>query len=148
MGVMNQERKIMDQRFNLRWDEFENCADVTLVCDEDRQIKAHKVVLSAVSPFFRKILKRNPHQHPLIYLNGLSFDHLQSMISFIYIGQTEVAEIDFEKFMESSKQLQIKGLVQSAPEEFDTEKIEVKDEFRNDFLIKVDSGKFNEKKFM
>ena len=117
----------MDQRLNLRWDEFENCAgntfrdlmtdedfaDVTLVCDEDRQIRAHKVVLSAVSPFFRKILKRNPHQHPLIYLNGLSFDHLQSMISFIYTGQTEVAEIDLEKFMEASKHLQIKGLVQN-----------------------------------
>jgi hypothetical protein len=27
-----------------------------------------QVILSACSPFFRQILRRNPHQHPLLYL--------------------------------------------------------------------------------
>ena len=65
-----------EEKFCLRWSEFEaniNTAlkelkdgadffDVTLTCD-DNQIKDHKVILSACSPFFKSVLKRNPHQH-------------------------------------------------------------------------------------
>ena len=56
--------------------------DVTLACDDDQQIAAHKFVLSAGSPFFKNILKKNPHQHPLLYLKGVKFVHLQSIIRF------------------------------------------------------------------
>jgi len=45
--------------------ENEDFLDVTIACDDD-QIDAHKVVLSAASPFFQNILKRNPHSHPLL----------------------------------------------------------------------------------
>ena len=41
-------------------------ADVTLVGDDNIQIKAHKVVISACSPILRNLLIKNPHQHPLI----------------------------------------------------------------------------------
>ena len=43
--------------------------DVTLACD-DEQLQAHKVILSACSPFFRTVLRRNRHEHPLLYLKG------------------------------------------------------------------------------
>ena len=56
--------------------------DVTLVCD-DEQIQAHKLILSAASDFFRNIFKRNPHQHPLIYLKGVK--HFE-MVSIQYVG--------------------------------------------------------------
>ena len=36
------------------------------------EIQSHKVILSACSPFFRSILKRNPHANPLIYLRGVN----------------------------------------------------------------------------
>ena len=69
--------------FRLKWVDFEqNIAsafkeireendffDVTLACEDD-QIEAHKVILSACSPFFKGVLKKNPHQHPLLYLKG------------------------------------------------------------------------------
>ena len=45
--------------------------DVTLVCDGDQQIKAHKVELASFSQFFKNILTKNPHQHPLIYIKGI-----------------------------------------------------------------------------
>ena len=59
-----------DQHFCLRWNNFhsniatsfeqlrdhEDFVDVTLAC-EGRTIKAHKVVLSACSPYFRNLLK-------------------------------------------------------------------------------------------
>merc|ERR1719186_1825352 len=112
------------EKVSLSWSEFGSCAsntfidllsdqdftDVTLVCDDDKQIKAHKVILSSCSPLFRGILKNNPHQHPLIYLNGIQFDNLQSVIKFIYLGQTEVEQDDLEMFMKAGKELQIKGL--------------------------------------
>ena len=31
-------------------------------------LEAHKVILSACSPFFRSVLKKNKHDHPLVYL--------------------------------------------------------------------------------
>jgi hypothetical protein len=47
-------------------------SDVTLACADDQQIKAHKIILSGSSPFFRNILSKNPHPSPLLYLAGLA----------------------------------------------------------------------------
>ena len=55
--------------------------------------KAHKVVLSACSPFFKSILKRNPHQHPLLYLKGVNSQDLGSLLNFMYQGQVNVAQV-------------------------------------------------------
>ena len=48
-------------------------SDVTLACEDGKQVEAHKVVLAASSPFFKDILKRNKHPHPLIYMRGLTY---------------------------------------------------------------------------
>ena len=52
-------------------------SDVTLVCDDQTQLQAHKIVLSACSPVLKKILLNNPHQHPLIYLRGVMQQEMQ-----------------------------------------------------------------------
>jgi hypothetical protein len=89
--------KMGSEKFCLRWNDFENNIssafrelrddkdffDVTLACD-DEQIQAHKVILSACSPFFRNILRRNPHQNPLLYLKGVKYTDLQSVLNFMY----------------------------------------------------------------
>ena len=41
--------------------------DVTLAC-EDQQVQAHKIIISACSPFFKQILKQHKHSNPLLYL--------------------------------------------------------------------------------
>jgi len=111
--------------YNLEWDEFQNNAgntlknllsdtaytDVTLVCDDDNQMKAHKVVLSSCSPFFKNLLMKNPHPSPLIYLKGISFAELNSIIKFIYLGQTEVKQDDLNHFLEVAKDLKVQGLI-------------------------------------
>ena len=51
--------------------------DVTLACG-DEQIQAHKVILSASSPFFKSILCRNRHQHLLLYLNFMPASGVQN----------------------------------------------------------------------
>ena len=66
--------------------------DVTLVCDGDKQIQAHKVVLASFSSFFKSLLRNNPHQHPLIYLKGLDMEDLQAIITFIYTGEVSISE--------------------------------------------------------
>ena len=113
--------------FQLAWKEFNSCTsstfkdlytdtdftDVTLATDDDKQIKAHKVILSSCSSFFRRILLNNPHQHPLLYLKGVKFAQLKSIIQFIYLGQAEVNQDDIQNFMESAKDLEIKGLTET-----------------------------------
>lgn len=80
------------EKFCLKWNDFENNIsgafrelrddkdffDLTLACD-DNQIEAHKVIVSACSPFFRNVLRRNPHQHPLLYLKGVKYREVNKM---------------------------------------------------------------------
>ena len=112
------------EKFNLSWNNFEenilnnfkdlkhdqDFTDVTLVCEEDKQLKAHKVVISSCSEFFKSILIENPHQHPLVYLHGVSFVQLQAILNFAYLGQTQVEQQELQSFLQAAKTLKIKGL--------------------------------------
>jgi len=114
------------EKFCLRWNDFEtnisvafrelrddkDFFDVTLACD-DEQIQAHKVILSACSPFFRNVLRRNPHQHPLLYLKGVKYTDLQSVLNFMYHGEVNVAQEELNSFLAVAEDLRVKGLTQS-----------------------------------
>lgn len=87
------------EKFCLKWNDFESNIsvafrdlrdekdffDVTLAC-EDEQLPAHKVILSACSPFFKGILRKNQHPHPLLYLKGIKLKEMQSVLNFMYHG--------------------------------------------------------------
>ncbi|XP_023339315.1 protein tramtrack, beta isoform isoform X39 [Eurytemora carolleeae] len=114
------------EKFCLKWNDFESNIslafreirdekdffDVTLACDDD-QLQAHKVILSACSPFFRNILKRNPHQHPLLYLKGVKYSDLQSVLNFMYHGEVNVAQDELNSFLAVAEELRVKGLTQN-----------------------------------
>jgi len=114
------------EKFCLRWNDFEtnissafrelrddkDFFDVTLAC-EDEQIQAHKVILSACSPFFRNVLRRNPHQHPLLYLKGVKYTDLQSVLNFMYHGEVNVAQEELNSFLAVAEDLRVKGLTQN-----------------------------------
>ena len=91
--------------------ETQQFVDVTLVCDDDEQIEAHRVILSAASPFFQNILQRNPHSHPLLYIRGSGKENLSALLDFIYSGMVEVPMEELEAFMALAKDLKVKGLV-------------------------------------
>ena len=55
--------------------------DMTLACG-DTLIQTHKVIISAMSPVLRNILKQNSNQHPLIYLKGIKFEELNNLVLF------------------------------------------------------------------
>ena len=65
------------------YEEGKHC-DVTLVSDDQTQFKAHKIVLRACSPVFKKIIDNNPSQHPLIYLRGIQSYEMESILQFMY----------------------------------------------------------------
>eukprot|EP00092_Neocalanus_flemingeri_P020463 GFUD01022168.1.p1 GENE.GFUD01022168.1~~GFUD01022168.1.p1 ORF type:complete len:334 (-),score=101.02 GFUD01022168.1:6-1007(-) len=114
------------EKFCLRWNDFESNIsvafrdireekdffDCTLSCGS-RQIQAHKLILSACSPFFRSILKQNPHQHPLLYLKGVSFRDMEAVLNFMYHGEVNVAQDDLNSFLQVAEDLRVKGLTQN-----------------------------------
>ena len=114
------------EKFCLRWNDFEknistsfselrddkDFFDVTLACDNN-QIQAHKVILSACSSFFRSVLKKNPHQHPLLYLKGVRYEDITSVLNFMYHGEVNVAQEDLNSFLSVAEDLQVKGLTQN-----------------------------------
>jgi len=113
------------EKFCLKWNDFEanislafrelredkDFFDITLVC-EDEQLEAHKVVLSACSPFFRALLKRNKHQHPMLYLRGVQAAELVAVLTFMYHGEVNVAQEELNSFLGLAEDLQVKGLTQ------------------------------------
>jgi len=117
------------EKFCLRWNDFESNIssafrelrddkdffDVTLAC-EDEQIQAHKVILSACSPFFRNILRRNSHPNPLLYLKGVRYPDLQAVLNFMYHGEVNVAQEELNSFLAVAEDLRVKGLTQNQPQ--------------------------------
>jgi len=114
------------EKFCLSWNDFESNIslsfrelrdekdffDVTLSCG-DEQIQAHKLILSACSPFFRSVLKKNVHQHPLLYLKGVKFSDLQAVLNFMYHGEVNVAQEELNSFLAVAEDLKVKGLTQN-----------------------------------
>merc|ERR1712179_302643 len=87
--------------------------DVTLVSDDQKPFQAHRYVLSTFSPVLKNILLNNPHSHPLIYLRGVNYQDLDSILQFIYFGKTWVDHSNIKKFAEVAKDLQIKKLAEN-----------------------------------
>ena len=97
----------MDQEFT----------DVTLATEDDRQIKAHKVILSACSPFFRNLLIKNPHPNPLIYLKGIKHAGLKMVLKFIYVGECNVSNEELQDFLATGIDLMVSGLMENISKE-------------------------------
>ena len=89
----------------------EHFSDVTLLSEDGRELKLHKVILASSSKTFSKILSRMNHPSPSIYLKGINFKDLKSIIKFLYTGETQVLEEDFKSFMDIAKDLEINGLL-------------------------------------
>ena len=106
---------------DLRGDE--DFTDVTLVCEDGQQVGAHKVILVASSPFFKELLRKNKHSHPLVYMRGLKGPDLVSIMDFLYFGETNIVQENLESFLELAEELKLKGLTKGnenmADEKFD-----------------------------
>ena len=84
--------------------------DVTLVSDDKRYFKAHKIVLSASSQMFKNIINENPILSPIIYLRGIESHELESILQFLYLGQATFYKDKINDFLNVAKNLEIKGI--------------------------------------
>jgi len=112
--------------FCLRWNDFESNIstsfrelrddseffDVTLCCDNGTDIvPAHKVILAACSPLFRKILSRQKNQqNPFLYLKGIHLKEMKAVLNFMYHGEVNVAQDSLNNFLAVAEELAVKGL--------------------------------------
>jgi len=123
--------------FCLRWNDFETNIstsfrelrrdseffDVTLCCDNGSdRVPAHKVILAACSPLFRRILhgvNASSSPHPLLYLKGIQKKELTAILNFMYHGEVNVAQDSLNAFLAVAEELAVKGLTtDSKPEGF------------------------------
>ena len=122
----------MHEQLSLRWNEFHektgnafrnlredfDFLDVTLACEDGQQIEAHKVILAASSPFFKKILARNKHPHPLIFMRGVKSVDLLAIVDFLYFGETKVFQENLDNFLGIAQEFQLEGLMQKSEHDF------------------------------
>ena len=85
-------------------------SDVTLACDGDQSIEAHKFILAAPSTFFSLQLKKNKHPHPLLYMRGVSSNQLKAVVDFIYYGEVNIYKDDLDEFLNIAEELQLRGI--------------------------------------
>ena len=91
-------------------------ADITLACQDGQQVEAHKVILASSSPFFMNLIKKNKHQHPLIYMKGLKMEDLVAILDSVYNGEAEIFEDKLSSFMAIAEELELKGLAGASEE--------------------------------
>ena len=83
--------------------------DVTLITDDGQHIQAHKIILSAGSHFFNDIFLKSNQANMLIYLKGIHSVQLVNLLDFIYNGEASVGQEELKEFLETGKELQVKG---------------------------------------
>ena len=114
----------MGDRFTLEWADYQKSVattfvnarisqdftDVTLV-GKDFELTAHRLVLSSGSDFFQQVLNRTRHHHPFVYLSGILKVNMESVLSFLYNGETTVTREDLEQFLLTAKELGLRGVL-------------------------------------
>lgn len=133
-----------DEQFSLCWNNFNtnlsagfheslcrgDLVDVSLAA-EGHIVKAHRLVLSVCSPFFRKMFTQMPsNTHAIgefsqlsdweaysnyffpfaVFLNNVSHSALKDLIQFMYCGEVNVKQDALPAFISTAESLQIKGL--------------------------------------
>ena len=111
------------QHYSLRWNNHqhhllsafdsllqnESLVDCTIMC-EDGGVRAHKVVLSACSPYFQKIFIDNPGKHPIIVLKDVLVWEMHSILDFMYKGETSVPEPSLTSLIKAAESLKVREI--------------------------------------
>ncbi|KAK7791173.1 hypothetical protein R5R35_005381 [Gryllus longicercus] len=114
---------VKSQQFCVKWNSYssnlqsvfprllnsEHFVDITLAC-EGQMIKCHKVVLSACSTYFEKLLVQNPCQHPIIFMKDMKHWEVQALVDFMYRGEVNVSQEELNSLLVAAEALQIRGL--------------------------------------
>ena len=109
------------ERYNINWDSYpthlqemlidmkntDELTDVTLVCDDKKLIKAHKIILSACSKVFKHILSSMPQQNTVIYLHGIQHTEVESLLDYMYLGTATLQHERMNTFLNIARNFEI-----------------------------------------
>merc|ERR1712126_797741 len=115
----------MSEKFCLKWNDFSSNAsksfgsfrneeylhDVTLVSDDQQQVTAHKLVLSASSEYFKSIFKNNKASNPFLCLEGVSSADLNDILDYIYNGEIQIYQEHLDRFLTVAQRFKLDGLL-------------------------------------
>ena len=127
--------------------------DVTLVCNDNKQFKAHKIVLIACSSLFKNIFNELPQNNLVIQLIGVKHQEIESILELMYLGSTTFHPERKNDLLSLAKNLEIKeiscGAVLPGNEIFvDHLNIDSKASYDSEHVIsKADNGNHQEEKF-
>ena len=108
----------------MRSKRFNQSTDVTLICSDEEEIQAHKIVLSASSQLFYSLLDNVPTAC-VVYLPEVTFKDLSLIIEYLYFGETSVYQSDLKSILSLAESLGIKSIVEKLnkiPKKFNLEK--------------------------
>ena len=118
---------MLNRKYSLSWQAYsdhlkimmkdlmmkQDFSDATIITEDKKQIKAHKNILSLCSPFFQDILHKQNTSNPLIYMKGILSSELESIIQFIYLGETTFNEERRDEFLAVAKSLEINQILEA-----------------------------------
>ena len=117
------------QQFCLRWNNHQSAlvsvfdhllqseafVDVTLAV-EGLLLRAHKLVLSACSPYFQSVFASHPAKHPIIILKDVRYSDLRALLDFMYKGEVAIDQDRLSGFLRLAESLKIRGLAEFCEE--------------------------------
>ena len=119
---------MMTERFSLQNEDFSNHLyshfsqhrldsnffDVTFVCEDMKQVSAHKLVLTSSSEYFRDIFQHSKIGfNNLLIFSDLTSDELNNILDYIYQGEVKIFQEKIDKFMSLAKKYKLYGLTQA-----------------------------------
>ena len=102
-------------------------ADVTLVTEDKKHIQAQRNILSACSPVFKDILQQEKRSNATIYLRGIKYTELESILQFIYLGEATFYEERMNEFLAVARSLEIKAICNAETESNDDDELSPSD---------------------
>ena len=129
------------QNLNISWHGYSNhfreimhgmiknsdLTDVTLVCDDQKLLIAHKVVLSASSPVFQNIINNFTQNHSMIYLRGIQHQEIESLLDFMYLGVATFSQERIDEFLNVAQNLGVKEISNNTANNKKVEMLEYND---------------------
>ena len=114
--------------YNLTWDNFpkhmkqvfsdlrstEYYSDVTIVCDDQKILKAHRFILSSCSEVFKTMLDgfQMHNLQPCIYLRGIKYKEMELVLKYIYNGEATFEHELLDTFLRVARDLKVKDIEQ------------------------------------
>lgn len=139
MTLPQQSSQQQSQHFLLKWNnhrsnmvnvfeslfQSENLVDVTIAV-EGKFLKAHKIVLSACSPYFQAMFVNHTpsEKYPILVFHDMKFAHLKTLLDFMYRGEISIDEKDLGEVLKVAEALSIRGLSSFESDDEESEKSE------------------------